>query len=86
VYVSPAKCRILLPAIRPFLVVKQRHADLVIAALGILEENRRWAGGGKTQYREQIDANFVRLSQIHDELRGLNRRGSGMDRETHPPQ
>ena len=82
VYVSPAKCRVLLPAIRPFLVVKQRQADLMIEALGLLEENRRWAGGGKSHYRERVDANFVRLSQIHEELRGLNRRGGGIVRET----
>jgi hypothetical protein len=76
VYVSPAKCRVLLPAIRPFLVVKQRQADLIIEALHLLEDNRRWAGGGKAQYRDRIDANFARLSQIHQEMRGLNRRGA----------
>jgi hypothetical protein len=81
VYVSPGKCRILLPAIRPFLVVKQRQADLVIEALQLLEENRRWAGGGKAQYRERIDANFVQLSQIHAELRALNRRRRDAERE-----
>ena len=73
------KCRILLPAIRPFLVVKQRQADLVIEALQLLEENRRWAGGGKVQYRDRIDANFVQLSHIYAELRTLNRRGVGAD-------
>ena len=83
VYVSPAKCRILLPAIRPFLLVKQRQADLVIEALHLLEDNRRWAGGGKAQYRERIDANFVQLSHIHAELRALNRRGSEADHEPH---
>jgi hypothetical protein len=83
VYISPAKCRILLPAVRPFLVVKQRQADLLIEALHLLEDNRRWAGGGKAQYRERIDANFVQLRHIYAELRALNRRGSNADLEPH---
>jgi len=74
-YFSPQKCRLWIPRIQPFLVIKQRHADLMIEALGLLKDNQRWAGGGKQMYREQIDANFARLSLIHEELRELNGRG-----------
>ncbi|HKF39280.1 MAG TPA: hypothetical protein VKB35_20455 [Ktedonobacteraceae bacterium] len=78
-YFSPQKCRLWIPRIYPFLVIKQRHAELMLEALKLLKDNQRWAGRGKSMYRERIDANFARLSLIHEELRELNARGKGKE-------
>ena len=78
-YISPNKCRELLPSIRPFLVIKQRHADLMLEALALLRDNLRHSGGSgeaRVENHEVVDRNFARLGEIHQELAALNRRGN----------
>lgn len=81
-YISPNKCRELLPRIRPFLVIKQRQADLMLEALELLRDNMRHSGGSgevRVKNHEVIDRNFARLNEIHQELAVLNRRGTGAE-------
>jgi hypothetical protein len=82
IYVSPNKCRKLLPLIRPFLVIKQRQADLMMEALDLLHDNLKATGGSgdiRVSRHERVDRNVHRLGEIHQELTRLNQRGNGKE-------
>jgi hypothetical protein len=79
-YISPNKCLEMVPRIRPFLIIKQRQADLMLEALALLRDNLRHSGvsgEARAKNHELIARNFARLSEIHQELSALNRRGKG---------
>src|SRR2546423_4692429 len=70
--IAPNCCRLLLPRVRPFLMVKQRQADLLIEALHLLRQNQGWSSHEK--YRAALDANQVRLMAIREAITLLNNR------------
>jgi hypothetical protein len=77
-HIPPGRCRIILPLVRPFLLVKERQADLLLEALVLLRQNQVWAS--KARYKATVAhalvENDTRLMTIHAQLTELNRRGA----------
>ena len=66
--------RELLPLVLPFLIVKKRHAELLIEALDLLKEH--WGN----QYHTKLP-NDLRLQEIEVEIKSLNMKGRGHNKE-----
>ena len=67
--------RNLLPKLLPYLVIKKRHAELLLQALSYLASNGTRQGEEMGKYHQKVARNDIALEKIHEKLRILNARG-----------